>query len=387
MAEVDIGIGKAARRAWSLDDLSIVPARRTRDAADVDLSWQLDAFRFDLPFLAAPTDSAVSPASAIEIDRLGGLAVLDLEGLWTRYEDPLPLLEQIAALDPLAVTPRLQQIYAEPVRPELVTERIRAISSSGAVACGSVTPQHAAALAPAAMAGEIDVLLVQGTVISADHVSRTAQPLDLARLIRDLDVPVLVGGCASYPAALHLMRTGAVGVIVGTGAAGGSASADVLGIGVPLATAIADAAGARSRHLEETGVYVHVVADGPIETGASVAKALACGADAVVLGAALSCASDAPGRGVHWSASAAHPRLPRGRLLPAPDRGTLEQILLGPAQDPAGHVNLFGALRKTIALCGYATVREFHKADVVVATAPGPVGTSWVSAGPATPPA
>ncbi|MCU1491401.1 MAG: dehydrogenase family protein [Acidimicrobiaceae bacterium] len=376
MADVEIGIGKSGRRAYSLDEISIVPARRTRDASEVDLSWQLDAFRFELPFVAAPSDAVVSPTSAVEIDRLGGLAVLDLEGLWTRYEDPEPLLEEIAGLEQESVTRRLQELYSVPVRTDLVTERVRQIAASGAVTCGALSPQRAEALAPAAMEGELDVLVVQGTVVSAEHVSKGAQAggagtLDLARFIREIDLPVLVGGCASYQAALHLMRTGAVGVIVGVGSGGASTTGQVLGIGVPAATAIADAAGARSRHLEETGVYVHVVAGEGVASGAGVAKALACGADAVMLGAPLAATAGAPGRGSHWVSAAGHARLPRGTRIAAPVKGSLEEVLLGPSHGEAGSVNLFGALRKAVALCGYANLREFHKADVVVSGAAG----------------
>ncbi len=371
MVELEIGIGKSARQAFGLDQLSIVPSRRTRDAADVDISWQLDAFRLDLPLVAAPSDAVVSPAQAIELNRLGALAVLDLEGLWTRYEDPTPLLAELGRMSAGAVAQRLAELYAEPVHLELVTARVAEISTSGAVACGAVSPQHAAALAPAALAGELDVLVVQGTVVSADHVSKTAETLDLAALIRELDVPVLVGGCASYQAALHLMRTGAVGVIVGTGPGGSSTTAEVLGIGVPLGTAIADAAGARSRHLEETGVYVHVVAEGPITTGADVAKALACGADAVMLGTPLAGTSTAPGCGRHWTGAATHQRLPRAVCSQVGTEATLGEVLFGPARSADGRTNLVGALCKTIALCGYANVREFHKADVVVAPSAG----------------
>ncbi len=369
MVDVEIGIGKSARRAYNLEDVSIVPARRTRDAADVDLSWQLDAFRFELPLVAGPSDAVVSPETAVALDRLGGLAVVDLEGLWTRYEDAAPLCAEIAALPDAAVPARLRELYGAPVRPELVTERVRQVAGVGAVACGAVTPQHAAALAPAALEGDLDVLVVQATVVSAEHVSRTREPLDLAGLIRALDVPVLVGGCASYQAALHLMRTGAVGVIVGTGPGAASSTGEVLGIGVPLATAIADAAGARSRHLEETGVYVHVIAEGAIETGAGLARALACGADAVMLNTALAAAEESPGAGQYWSGIAAHPSLPRARRVRVPARAPLAEILLGPAREGDGRVNLFGALRKAVALCGYANVREFHKADVVVSPA------------------
>ncbi|MGD0220134.1 MAG: IMP dehydrogenase, partial [Acidimicrobiales bacterium] len=272
MTEVEIGIGKFGRRGWRLDEVAIQPSRRTRDPQDVDITWQLDAFRFALPFLAAPRDGIVGPDSALAIDSLGGLAVIDLEGLWTRYEDPQPLLDEIAEIAPERVTPRLQEIYRAPVQPDLVRERLRAIAAQGAVVCGAVTPRRAEELVPAAVEGGLDVLVVQAATISAEHVSRAKAALNLERFIRTLDLPVIVGGCSSYQGALHLMRTGAVGVLVGVGPgeSGGSARA-VLGVAVPMATAIADAAGARRRHLEETGFYVHVIAAGGLANGGDVA--------------------------------------------------------------------------------------------------------------------
>ena len=369
MAEVEIGIGKSGRQAYGFDDIAIVPSRRTRDPEDVDISWDIDAFHFELPLMASAMDGVVSPATAVEIGRLGGVGVLNLEGLWTRYEDPEPLLAEIAGLPPEKATARMQQIYLEPLKPELVSLRIREIKDAGVTACGSVTPQRTAQLAPALLEAELDLLVIQGTVVSAEHVSKNSEPLNLKRFIRELDIPVVVGGCASYPAALHLMRTGAAGVLVGVGPGNACTTRGVLGIGVPQATAIADAAGARSRHLEETGVYVQVIADGGMSRGGDIAKAIACGADAVMIGSPLAAAHEAPGRGYHWGMATFHPTLPRGARVKVERRGTIREILLGPAHENDGRMNLFGALRTSMATCGYETVREFHKAEVMVAPA------------------
>ena len=314
-------------------------------------------------------DGVVSPTTAIAIGHLGGVGVLNLEGLWTRYEDPEPLLAEIAELPVETATARMQQIYLEPLKPELVSLRIREIKEAGATACGSVTPQRAAELAAAVLGAELDLLVIQGTVVSAEHVSKNAEPLNLKRFIREIDIPVVVGGCASYQAALHLMRTGAAGVLVGVGPGNACTTRGVLGIGVPQATAIADAAGARSRHLEETGVYVHVIADGGMSRGGDIAKAIACGADAVMIGSPLAAAHEAPGRGCHWGMAAFHPTLPRGARVKVERRGTIREILLGPAHEDDGRMNLFGALRTAMATCGYETIREFHKVEVMVAPA------------------
>jgi IMP dehydrogenase len=369
MAELEIGIGKSGRRAYGFDDIAIVPSRRTRDPEDVDISWEIDAFRFELPLMAAAMDGVVSPATAIEVGRLGGVGVLNLEGLWTRYEDPEAVLAEIAALEGDKVTARMQQLYAEPVRPELVTERIRQIREAGVVSAAAVTPQRTRELLGAILAAELDLLVIQGTVVSAEHVSRTVEPLNLKRFIRELDLPVIVGGCASYQAALHLMRTGAAGVLVGVGPGNACTSRGVLGVGVPQATAIADAAGARIRHLDETGVYCHVIADGGMSRGGDICKAIACGADAVMIGSPLAAAAEAPGRGYHWGMATFHPTLPRGARIRTETRGSLAEVLTGPAHENDGRMNLFGALRTSMATCGYATVKEFQKAEVMVAPA------------------
>jgi|TARA_B100000959_G_scaffold264902_1_gene305860 IMP dehydrogenase len=369
VAEIEIGMGKSGRRAYGFDDIAIVPSRRTRDPEDVDISWQIDAHRFDLPLMASAMDGVVSPSTAIEVGRLGGVGVLNLEGLWTRYEDADAVLEEIASLPPGEATRRMQELYQAPVQPELITARIKEIRAAGVVACGSVTPQRTEAYLGNILAGELDILVIQGTVVSAEHVSTTVEPLNLKTFIRQLDIPVIVGGCATYKAGLHLMRTGAAGILVGVGPGHACTTRGVLGLGVPQATAIADVRAARMRHLDETGVYCHVIADGGMATGGDVSKAIVCGADAVMVGSPLAAASEAPGRGYHWGMATFHPTLPRGARVRTETRGTLSEVLLGPARENDGRLNLFGGLRTSMATCGYLDIKEFQKAEVMVAPA------------------
>jgi IMP dehydrogenase len=369
VAEVEIGIGKSGRRAYGFDDIAIVPSRRTRDPDDIDISWDLDAYHFDLPLLASAMDGVVSPRIAVELGRLGGLGVLNLEGLWTRYEDPDPVYAEIASLPDADATKRMQEIYAEPIRPELIGQRVKEIKDAGVVAAASLTPQRVARYHQFALEAGLDILVIQGTVVSAEHVSSSSEPLNLKTFIAHYDLPVIVGGCASYATALHLMRTGAAGVLVGVGPGAACTTRGVLGIGVPMATALADAAGARIRHLEETGRYVQVIADGGMRTGGDVAKAIACGADAVMIGSPLARAVEAPGRGHHWGMATFHPDLPRGTRVRTTPLGTLKEILLGPAPVNDGSMNLFGGLRTSMATTGYQTVKEFQKAEVMVAPA------------------
>ncbi|HZD01734.1 MAG TPA: GuaB3 family IMP dehydrogenase-related protein [Actinomycetes bacterium] len=369
MAEVEIGIGKTGRRAYGFDDIAIVPSRRTRDPDDIDISWDLDAYHFELPLVASAMDGVVSPRIAIEIGKLGGLAVLNLEGLWTRYKDPEPVYEEIASLSAADATKRMQEIYSEPVQPELLGERIQEIRDNGVVVAASLTPQRVARYHEVALRAGLDILVIQGTVVSAEHVSSSTEPLNLKTFIARYEIPVIVGGCASYSTALHLMRTGAAGVLVGVGPGAACTTRGVLGIGVPQATALADAAGARIRHLEETGRYVQVIADGGMRTGGDIAKAIACGADAVMLGSPLARAVEAPGRGFHWGMATFHPDLPRGTRVATRTLGTMREILLGPAPVNDGTMNLFGALRTSMATTGYQTLKEFQKAEVMVAPA------------------
>ena len=282
--EIEIGKGKVARRAYGFDEVAIVPSRRTRDPDDVDLAWEVDAYSFRLPMMASAMDAAVSPHTASLIGQLGGLACLNLEGLWTRYEDPEPIYEEIAALPDEKATRRMQELYREPVKDELVGRRIGEIKEAGVVSCGSLTPQRVERYAKTVVDAGLDILVIQGTVVSAEHVSTRSVPLNLKEFIRGFDLPVIVGGCASYTTALHLMRTGAVGVLVGVGPGNACTTRGVLAVGVPQATAIADAAAARMEHLRESGRYCHVIADGGMRTGGDIAKAIACGADAVMVG-------------------------------------------------------------------------------------------------------
>jgi len=367
--EIEIGIAKSGRRAWGFDDIAIVPSRRTRDPEDINLSWEIDAFTFDLPMMASAMDSAVSPTTAVAIGKLGGVGVLNLEGLWTRYEDPSAAYAEIAAATPEDATRTIQRVYQAEVNPDLITQRVQEIKEAGVLAAASLTPQNVSRYYDYAVAGGLDILVIQGTVVSAEHVSTKSEPLDLFKFIGGADLPVIVGGCASYAGALHLMRTGAVGVLVGVGPGAACTSRGVLGIGVPQATAIADAAGARIRYLEETGRYVHVIADGGMRTGGDVAKAIACGADAVMLGSPITAAEEAPAQGYHWGMATFHPELPRGTRVQTGRLGTLRNILVGPAHENDGRRNLFGALRVSMATTGYANVKEFQKAEVMVAPA------------------
>jgi IMP dehydrogenase len=367
VAEIEIGIGKSGRQAYGFDDIAIVPSRRTRDPHDVDVSWQIDAYEFELPLLGAAMDGVASPHTVSELGRIGGLGVLNLEGLWTRYADPEPLLEEISQLDRSVATARMQEIYKQPIDPDLITQRITELKATGTTTAASLTPQKVEEYHSLALDAGLDILVIQGTVVSAEHVSSRAEPLNLKDFIARYDIPVVVGGCASYATALHLARTGAAGILVGVGPGNACTTRGVLGIGVPQATAIADAAGARRRHLEETGRYVQVIADGGMRTGGDIAKAIACGADAVMLGSPLARATEAPGRGCHWGMATFHPDLPRGARVEVGSIGSLREILLGPAMQNDGTLNLFGALRTSMATCGYATIKEFQRAEVMIA--------------------
>ena len=368
--EVEIGRGKKGRRAYGFDDIAIVPSRRTRDPDDVDISWTLGPYRFELPLLASAMDGVVSPSTAIELGRLGGLGVLNLEGIWTRYEDADEQLSESPKSPPELATRTMQEIYDEPVKPELIAKRIEEIKAAGAVAAGSLTPQRVTDFYEVALEAGLDILVIQGTVISAEHVSTKSEPLNLKEFIAEVPVPCVVGGCASYSTGLHLMRTGAVGVLVGVGPGAACTTRGVLGLGVPQATAIADVAAARSQHMLETGEYCNVIADGGMRTGGDVSKAIACGADAVMIGSPLARAKEAPGPRLPLGhgdlpsvAAARHPRRRPTRT------GRMEEILLGPAHENDGTFNLMGALRTSMATCGYEDIRDFQRAEVMVAPA------------------
>ena len=365
--EFEIGRGKRGRRAYSFDDIAIVPSRRTRDPEDVSISWQIDAFHVETPIMGAPMDSSMSPATAIELGRLGGIGVLNLEGLWTRYEDPSGLLQEIAQLEPDQTVRRMQEIYSEPIKPELITARIAEIRAAGVTVAGALSPQRTVEYWPIVTGAGVDLFVIRGTTVSAEHVSSNREPLNLKRFIYELDVPVIVGGCATYTAALHLMRTGAAGVLVGFGGGAAYTTRQALGIHVPMATAVADVAAARRDYMDESGGrYVHVIADGAIGRSGDLIKAIACGADAVMMGSALARATEAPGQGYHWGVEAHHPVLPRGERVNVGTVGTLAQVVGGPSQSADGSTNMTGALRRAMATTGYSDVKEFQRVDIIV---------------------
>ncbi len=375
---VDIGMGRTARRAFGLDEVEIVPSRRTRSSKDVSTTWQIDAYRFDIPLITHPTDAIVSPGTAVAVGELGGLGVLNAEGLWARHanvEDALFRLVTAAedGDDPAALVRVLQELHAAPLRVDLISEAVKQVRESGVTVAVRVSPQRAAELAPDLIAAGVEILVVQGTIVSAEHVARDAaetEPLNLKSFIAGLDIPVIAGGVHDYRTAMHLMRTGAAGVIVGYGHCEGVTTTDSsLGIGVPMATAIVDAAAARRDYLDETGGrYVHVIADGDVHTSGDIAKSIACGADAVMLGAPLAVAAEAPGQGLYWTSAAAHPSLPRSRVLPVAEdiEVDLRTLLFGPSADADGLVNLFGALRRAMAKTGYSDLKEFQKVGLTV---------------------
>lgn len=365
--EIEIGRGKRARRAYSFDDIAVVPSRRTRDPEEVSVSWQIDAYHFDLPVLAAPMDSVMSPDTAVALGRAGGLGVLDLEGLWTRYQDPEPLLAEIRDLDAAAATARMQEIYAAPIDPELIRLRLGQVREAGVTVAGALSPQRTQEFWKVVVDAGVDLFVIRGTTVSAEHVSGRAEPLNLKRFIYELDVPVIVGGASTYTAALHLMRTGAAGVLVGFGGGAAHTTRTTLGIHAPMATALADVAAARRDYLDESGGrYVHVIADGGVGRSGDLVRAIACGADAVMLGAALARATDAPGRGWHWGSEAHHPDLPRGERVQVGQVGDLNEVLFGPGKTADGTLNLIGALRRAMATTGYSDLKEFQRVELVV---------------------
>lgn len=369
--EIEIGRGKRGRRAYSLDDVAVIPSRRTRDPKDVSVAWQIDAYKFETPVIAAPMDSVMSPATAIALGRLGGLGVLNLEGLWTRYEDPQPVLDEIASLTEEnfspAATARMQELYQAPIQPELITSRLAEIRSSGVTVAGALTPQRTQEFYKTVLDAGVDIFVIRGTTVSAEHVSKEQEPLNLKQFIYELDVPVIVGGAAGYTPALHLMRTGAAGVLVGFGGGATTTTRRALGIQAPMATALSDVTAARRDYMDESGGrYVHVIADGGLGASGDIVKAIAMGADAVMLGSALARAEEAPGKGWHWGQEAHHAELPRGDRVRVGTVAPLAEVLHGPSHHTNGTSNLVGALRRSMATTGYSDLKEFQRCEVVV---------------------
>ena len=365
--EVEIGRGKKGRRAYGFDDIAIVPSRRTRDAEDVDITWKLGEHTLELPCLASAMDGVVDPAFAVTMGKLGGLAVLNLEGIQTRYEDADEQLDRIASLPNDTATRTMQEIYKEPIKAELVAKRVKEIKDGGVLAAASLTPQNVEDYYQIALDAGLDMLIIQGTVVSAEHVSTRVEPLDLRKFISECDVPVIVGGVASYATTLHLMRTGAVGVLVGVGPGHACTTRGVLGIGVPQATAIADAAAARVQHLLETGEYCNVIADGGMRTGGDVSKAIALGADAVMIGSPLATAAEAPGRGYHWGMATFHPSCRAARASRPAPRARSRRSSSARRTRTTARSTCSARLRTSMATCGYETLSSFQKAEVMVA--------------------
>lgn len=367
MNQVEIGRAKSARRGYAFDDIAVVPTRRTRDPEDVSTNWSIDAYSFGLPVVAAPMDSAMSPATAIAIGKLGGLGVLDLEGVWTRYEDPTQQLREIATAKPEDATSVLQRVYSKPIQPELISLRLSEIRAAGVTVAGALSPQRTAEFSDTVIKAGVDMFVIRGNTVSAEHVSKGVEPLNLKEFIYQLDVPVIVGGAATYTAALHLMRTGAAGVLVGFGGGAASSTRTILGIHAPMASAVADVAGARRDYMDESGGrYVHVIADGGLGHSGDIVKAIACGADAVMLGTVLARAAEAPGQGWHWGQEAVNLTLPRGNRVWVGTQGPLDEIMNGPAHSADGIANLMGALKRSMATTGYSDVKEFQRVDIVL---------------------
>ncbi|MDN5582114.1 MAG: GuaB3 family IMP dehydrogenase-related protein [Corynebacterium sp.] len=379
--QVNIGMGRTARRVVGFDQINIVPSRRTRSSHDVDTTWRIDAYRFDIPFMAHPSDAVVTPEFAVEFGRLGGLPVINAEGLWGRHRDLDGALEKVRAAagdsDPLGLPASdnaaqrvLQELHAAPLDRGLLAERLAEVRESGVTFGVRVSPQNARDFAPDLIKAGIDLLVIQGTLVSAEHVYSNGEPLNLKEFIGSIDVPVIAGGVVDYTTAMHLMRTGAAGVIVGSGT---TTNSQALGIDVPMASAVADAAAARLDYLDETGGrYVHVIADSHMEYSGDIAKAIACGADAVSLGAPLAMADNSGGRGHFWPSVAAHPSLPRGEAegvfgaFGARETLPLEKLLFGPTDNPYGEENLVGGLRRSMAKCGYTDLKSFQKVPLAV---------------------
>jgi IMP dehydrogenase len=373
---------RALRPAYGFDDVAIVPGVETLHPDDVDLSWQLGSRRFSIPFIASAMDGVVDVPFAIALGKLGGLAVINLEGLQTRYEHPEEPLSEIAAAPRETVTELMQGLYQAPIRDDLVARRVAEIKSAGVAAAVSATPSLAERLGRVAADAGVDVFVVQSTVTSRRFRSHSGgQPLDFTRFCRDLGVPVVVGNCVGFEAALDLMETGIAGLLVGVGPGAACTSREVLGIGVPQVTATLDCAAARDTFFARSGRYVPVITDGGMRTGGDVCKAFASGADAVMIGSPFAQAAEAPGRGHHWGMATPHAGLPRGTRIKVGVGGTLEQILFGPTSLTNGTQNLVGALRTCMGVCGAATIAEMHKVEMVIAPAIKTEGKSWQLAG------
>ena len=366
--DIQIGRGKAARRAYGIDEIALVPGPRTLDPSLADTRWRIGGIEREIPIIASAMDGVVDVGMAVRLSQLGALGVLNLEGIQTRYEDPNPILDKIAAVGKDEFVTLMQRLYAEPVKPELIDRRIREIKSQGGIAAVSATPAGAVKYGAVVAQAEADLFFVQATVVSTAHLSpESITPLDLAHFCQEMPIPVILGNCVTYEVALNLMKAGAAAVLVGIGPGAACTSRGVLGVGVPQATAIADCAAARDDYQRETGNYVPIIADGGLITGGDICKCIACGADAVMIGSPFARSQEAPGRGFHWGMATPSPVLPRGTRIRVGTTGTLEQILRGPAQLDDGTHNFLGALQTSMGTLGAKNIKEMQQVEVVIA--------------------
>lgn len=368
---------KEIRRAYSFDEIALVPGEVTINPEQVDIEFELGDLTFSLPVLAAAMDAVVDPSLAILLDKLGGLAVLNLEGIQTRYENPNEVLTEIIQAASSEVTLLLQKVYSQPIKENLIAERIQQIKRAGAICAASVTPANTKRFSTIAVEAGIDILIIQSTVTTARHISKSPRGLIFSELCRATPVPIIVGNCVNYDTALQLMRAGIAGILVGIGPGATCTTREVLGIGVPQVTATMDCAAAREEYFRESGRYVAVITDGGIRTGGDLCKAFASGADAVMLGAILAQADEAPGKGYHWGMSSPHPSLPRGTRIKVGTAAHLEQIFFGPTSVSDGTQNLIGALRAAMGICGAANLKEMHRVKMMVAPAIKMEGKFW----------
>ncbi|WP_041431291.1 GuaB3 family IMP dehydrogenase-related protein [Synechococcus sp. PCC 6312] len=365
---IELGRGRIARRAYGIDEIALVPGRRTLDPQLANTSWQLGTLTRDIPIIASAMDGVVDVAMAVKLSQLGALGVLNLEGIQTRYPDPNPILDQIAAVDTAEFVPLMQSLYAQPIQPELITQRIQEIKAQGGIAAVSATPAGASKFGQVVAAAGADLFFIQATVVSTAHLSpESVTPLDLAQFCQEMPIPVVLGNCVTYDVALSLMKAGAAAILVGIGPGAACTSRGVLGVGIPQATAVADCAAARQDFYQETGQYIPVIADGGLVTGGDVCKCIACGADAVMMGSPFARAAEAPGRGYHWGMATPSPVLPRGTRIRVGTTGTLEQILRGPAQLDDGTHNFLGALQTSMGTLGAKNITEMQQVEIVIA--------------------
>ena len=368
---------KQLRRSYGFDEVAIVPGDITTNPDQTNIDFKVESFTFSIPIIASAMDAVTDVNFATLMSRLGGLAVLNLEGIQTRYDNPQEILTEIAQVSDAEITPLFQKVYSQPIKGNLIGERIQAIKQSGAVCAVSVTPANTKRLAPITAEAGADILVVQSTVTSARHISKSYRGLIFPELRKSIPMPIIVGNCVSYSACFELMRTGISGVLVGVGPGAACTTREVLGVGVPQITATIDCAAARDEYQRESGRYVPIITDGGFRKGGDLCKALAAGADAVMLGSIFAQAEEAPGLGYHWGMSHPHPALPRGTRIKVGTTGTLEQILFGPASVTDGSQNLIGALRTAMGVCGVFTIQEMHKVEMVIAPAITTEGKSW----------